>query len=84
MDKAGSALSDIELNALLTYCQRLDATILEIPFYNVANPVLQECKASDVSPKSIFCSAKGPGNAGFPQGVKLAGLTKHGMAQPAP
>ena len=42
MDKAVAALSDIELNALLAYCNGLDVAILDIPYYQVVNPVIQE------------------------------------------
>ena len=51
LDKAVASLSNIELNALMMYCQCVDARLLEIPFYNVVNLVSQECKAFDDSPK---------------------------------
>ena len=83
MDKSVSALSDIELNALMMYCQSLDASLLEIPFYIVENPVLQECESTDDSPICFPCSPKDPEKRNPFQGVKLAGVTKRGMAQPA-
>ena len=35
MDKAIPALSDIELNGLLTFCRALDYSVLEVPYYQV-------------------------------------------------
>ena len=83
MDKSVAALSNIELNALLLFCQCLDTTLLDIPYYHIVNPVLQDCEAPDDSHKSMPCSAKDLECVHFSRGVKLAGLTKRGMSQPA-
>ena len=83
MDKAVPALSDIELNALLQYCQSLDRSLLEIPFYEVFNPVLQECDVPEDSHQPWPRQSKDPKSNDVCQGVKLAGLTKRGMAQPS-
>ena len=81
MDKAVAALSDIELNAVMNYCRTLDTNLLEIPFYQVVNPAEHESCATDELHKP--CPIRIVKDPQSTCTVKLAGVTKRGMAQPS-
>ena len=86
MDKCMAALSDIELNALMTFCKTADAKFLDIPIYEVQLPVDEDSETVCENMENFSGSAPPLGSRSKSEtktiSTKLAGISKRGMAQP--
>ena len=81
-----AALSDFELNALMTFCKTADAKFLDIPIYEVQLPVDEDSETVGENMENFCGSAPPLGSRSKSEtktiSTKLAGISKRGMAQP--
>ena len=86
MDKSMAALSDIKLNASMTFCKTADSKFLDIPIYEVQLPVDEDSETVCENMENFSGSTPLLGSRSKSEtktiSTKLAGISKRGMSQP--